>query len=259
MNEVSPKIVKKIQTIAQIAAELRQGRDFNITRLTLLKSLCSDPDAAAMLAEQGRTMMPDNPDRQRFQAAYQGKPPWNLGRPQPAFVQIADQITGSVLDAGCGTGDNALFFARRGQPVVGIDFVEFPIMEARRKAEKLGVEAEFLQMDALKLASLDRQFDRVLDCGLFHVLSDEDRRAYVAGLAHVTKPGGKIFLMCFSDQEPAGQGPRRIRQDEIRAAFVDGWTVESVMPTHFEPNPDSKDTFVDGGPRAWFAVIRRGS
>ena len=203
--------------------------------------------------------MPDNLTHQRFQAAYEGKPPWDLGRPQPAFIEIADQITGSVLDAGCGTGDNALFFAQRGQPVVGIDFVEFPILEARHKADELGVHAEFIQINAVKLASLDRHFDSVIDCGLFHVLSDADRRAYVAGLAHVTKVGGRLFLMCFSDQEPAGPGPRRIRQDEIRTAFADGWTVESITPAHFEPNPESKETFVDGGPRAWFAVIRRGS
>ena len=203
--------------------------------------------------------MSDNPNHHRFQAAYEGKPSWDLGRPQPTFVQVADQITGAVLDAGCGTGDNALFFARRGQSVVGIDFVEFPIMEAKRKAAELGVDAEFIQMDALKLPSLDHQFDSVIDCGLFHVLSDADRRAYVAALTHVTKLSGKLFLMCFSDQEPAGPGPRRIRQDEIRAAFADGWTVESITPSHFEPNPQSKETFVDGGPRAWFAVIRRES
>jgi len=206
--------------------------------------------------EQGREMN-DNPSRQRFQAVYEGKPPWDLGRPQPAFVQVADQITGAVLDAGCGTGDNALFFAQRGQSVVGIDFVEFPIMEARRKAEELGVEAEFLQMDALELTSLDRQFDSVIDCGLFHVLSDADRGPYVAGLAHVTKPNGKVFLMCFSDEEPHDRGPRRIRQDEIRAAFADGWTIESITPSQFGPSPNSERKYGDGGPKAWFAVIRR--
>jgi ubiquinone/menaquinone biosynthesis C-methylase UbiE len=203
--------------------------------------------------------MTDNPNQNRFQTAYEGNPSWDFGRPQPALVEVADQITGSVLDAGCGTGDNALFFAQRGQSVVGIDFVEFPIMEARRKGDELGVDAEFLQMDALKLPSLDRQFDSVIDCGLFHVLSDEDRRAYVAALLSVMKLGGRLFLMCFSDREPIGPGPRRIRQDEIRAAFTEDWTVESIKPAHFEPNPQSKETFVDGGPRAWFAVIRRGS
>jgi len=45
----------------------------------------------------------DNPNRERFQAAYEGKPPWDLGRPQKAFIEVTDQITGSVLDAGCGT------------------------------------------------------------------------------------------------------------------------------------------------------------
>jgi ubiquinone/menaquinone biosynthesis C-methylase UbiE len=203
--------------------------------------------------------MNDNPSHQRFQAAYEGRPPWDLGRPQKAFIEVADQITGSVLDAGCGTGDNALFFAQRGQPVVGIDFVESAIMEAKRKADELGVDAEFLQMDALKLTSLDRQFDSVIDCGLFHVLSDADRRPYVAGLAHVTKPGGKVFLMCFSDEEPYDRGPRRIRQDEIRDAFADGWIIESITPSQFEPSPESKEKFADGGPKAWFAVIRRGS
>ena len=202
--------------------------------------------------------MSDNPTQQRFQAAYSGKPAWDLGRPQPVFVEIADQISGSVLDVGCGTGDNALFFARRGQPVVGIDFVEFAINEARHKATALGVDAEFIQMDALKLPCLERRFDSVIDCGLFHVLSDADRRAYVAGLAQVVRVGGKLFLMCFSDQEPEGPGPRRIRQDEIRAAFVNDWIVESIRPARFEASSQSEEKFVDGGPRAWLAVIQHG-
>jgi len=201
--------------------------------------------------------MNDNPTRERFQTAYEGKPPWDLGRPRKAFVEVADQITGSVLDAGCGTGDNSLFFAQRGQPVVGVDFVEFPINEAKRKAEELGVEVEFLQMDALKLTSLHRKFDSVIDCGLFHVLSDEDRMLYVEGLAHVTECGGKVFLMCFSDEEPGDTGPRRISQDELREAFADGWIIESITPSEFEPNPESEEEFSEGGPKAWFAVIRR--
>ena len=209
-------------------------------------------------AQRERTSMTDNPNHNRFQTAYEGKPPWDLGRPQKTFVEVADQITGSVLDAGCGTGDNALFFAQRGQPVVGIDFVESAIMEAKRKAEELGVHAEFLQMDVLKLGSFDRQFDNVIDCGLFHVLSDEDRRPYVAGLAHVTKPGSRVFIMCFSDKEPYDRGPRRIRQDEIGDAFADGWIVEFITPSQFEPSPESKGKFEHGGPKAWFAVIRRG-
>jgi cyclopropane fatty-acyl-phospholipid synthase-like methyltransferase len=202
--------------------------------------------------------MSDDLKRQRFQSAYEGKPPWDLGRPQKPFIEVADQITGTVLDTGCGTGDNALFFAERGQSVLGIDFVDAAIEAARRKAEERGTPAEFQQMDALKLKDLDRTFDCVIDCGLFHVFSDEDRPLYVDGLTHVTKPDGRVFLMCFSDEEPGDSGPRRISQGELRQAFATGWTVESITPTRFEPNPEADEReFTGGGPRAWFAVIRR--
>jgi cyclopropane fatty-acyl-phospholipid synthase-like methyltransferase len=202
--------------------------------------------------------MSDDAKRHQFEVAYEGKPPWDLGRPQRPFVDHADQITGSVLDIGCGTGDNALYFAERGQSVLGIDFVAKPIEVARRKAEERGVQAEFLQMDALKLTSLDRKFDSVIDCGLFHVLSDEDRIPYVEGLAHVTKNGSRVFLMCFSDEQPGDTGPRRISQSELREAFADGWTIESIEAARFEPNPDAeRRDFGDRGPKAWFAVIRR--
>src|SRR4051812_12541611 len=97
-------------------------------------------------------------------------------------------------------------------------FLEGPSQEARRKARERGLDAEFLRMEALTLGGLDRQFDGVIDSGLFHVFDDEDRPRYVAGLAHVTRPGGRLFLQCFSDEEPGTQGPRRVSQREVRAA-----------------------------------------
>ncbi len=142
--------------------------------------------------------------------------------------------------------------------MTGIDFIDAPIDQAKLKAEERGIRAEFLRMDALKLTDWSRAFDSVIDCGLFHVLSDDDRLSYVAGLAHVTNLGGRVFLMCFSDKEPGNVGPRRISEAEIREAFADGWTIESIVATQFEPNSEAaKDDFSEGGPKAWFAVIRR--
>ena len=89
------------------------------------------------------------PNRNTFETAYAGKPPWDIGRPQRAFVEVADRVAGEVLDAGCGTGENALYFAQRGHPILGIDFLEGPIQEARRKAQERGLAAEFVPMDAL--------------------------------------------------------------------------------------------------------------
>jgi SAM-dependent methyltransferase len=202
--------------------------------------------------------MSNSPSRETFESIYAGKPPWDIGKPQRAFVEVADRVTGAVLDAGCGTGENALFFAERGHPVLGIDFLKGPVQAARRKAEERRLNAEFLQMDTLTLTKLGRQFDIVIDSGLFHVFSDEDRARYVAGLAHVTRPGGRIFLLCFSDEEPGAHGPRRVTQREIRESFADGWAVEEIRPSRFEARPDLEDiSFSEGGPRAWFSVICR--
>jgi len=202
--------------------------------------------------------MPDLPTRETFESMYTGKAPWDIGRPQKIFVEVADQVQGSILDAGCGTGENALFFAGKGHPVVGIDFLELPIQAAKQKAKERGLDAEFLKMDALTLTTFDRKFDSVIDSGLFHVFSDADRLQYVAGLAHVTRPGGKIYIACFSDEEPGTQGPRRISQAELRQAFSTGWTIESIRPIRFETRPDFKEmTFSEGGPKSWFLIARK--
>ena len=202
--------------------------------------------------------MSNVPDRETFESIYAGKAPWDIGKSQSAFVEVADRVTGAVLDAGCGTGENALFFAEQGHPVLGIDFLEAPIQEARRKAAERGLNTEFVARDALMLSALDRRFESVIDSGLFHVFSDEDRARYVAGLAHVMKPGGRLFLLCFRDEEPGNQGPRRVSEQELRRAFAHGWTIEEIRPARFEVRPDLEDiSFSEGGPKAWFVVIQR--
>jgi cyclopropane fatty-acyl-phospholipid synthase-like methyltransferase len=198
------------------------------------------------------------PDRSTFEAMYAGQAPWDIGKPQKPFIAVADRITGSVLDAGCGTGDTALFLAGRGCKVTGIDFLDVPIQRAKRKAADRGAQATFLVQDALTLKDWTERFDHVIDSGLFHVFRDDDRPRYVEGLATVLRPGGRLFLLCFSDEEPGTQGPRRVSKNELHAAFAGGWSVESIEPVQVEVRPDLKDmTFSEGGPKAWFAVIRR--
>ena len=198
------------------------------------------------------------PDRTTFEAMYAGQAPWDIGKPQKPFLAVADRITGSVLDAGCGTGETALFLAGRGRKVTGIDFLEEAITRARRKAAERGLTATFLVLDALALKDLPEVFDSVIDSGLFHVFNDGDRKRYVEGLASVLKAGGRLFLLCFSDEEPGAQGPRRVSKTELDGAFAQGWVIESIEPARYEVRPDLKDlTFSEGGPRAWLAVIRR--
>jgi cyclopropane fatty-acyl-phospholipid synthase-like methyltransferase len=211
-----------------------------------------------MSMPESNTVASHSVDRATFENFYAGPAPWDIGRPQERFVAIADQVTSPVLDAGCGTGEHALFFASRGHRVTGVDFVEEAIRRARAKAAARGLRVEFLVKDATMLGDWGERFVSVIDCGLFHVFSDEDRRRYVAGLAQVVKPGGRLFLMCFSDQEPGNEGPRRVSRQELYDAFADGWEVESVEPVQIEINPAFTEVnFSQGGPKAWFAIVRR--
>jgi SAM-dependent methyltransferase len=197
-------------------------------------------------------------DRATFESLYAGKAPWDIGRPQRPFTAIAQRLTSPVLDVGCGTGEHALFLAERGHQVTGIDFVEEAIRRARVKAAARGVSVEFLVKDALTLRDWDEHFASVIDCGLFHVFSDADRRRYVQGLAHVLEPADRLFLMCFSDAEPGNEGPRRVSRQELYDAFADGWEIESIERSQFTVDPEFTEiTFSEGGPKAWFAVIRR--
>src|SRR6516162_1319226 len=133
-------------------------------------------------------------DRATFEDLYAGPAPWDIGRPQGSFVAIADRVTGPVLDAGCGTGEHALFFAGRGQQVTGIDFVPEAIRRARAKAAERGLAVEFLVKDATALGGWGERFASAIDWGLFHCFSDDDRPRYVGGRARVLEPGGRLFL-----------------------------------------------------------------
>jgi cyclopropane fatty-acyl-phospholipid synthase-like methyltransferase len=185
-------------------------------------------------------------------------PPWDIGRPQPAFLRLADNgvLTGHLLDAGCGTGEHALMAAGRGADAVGIDVAPAAIARARAKAAERGLSARFEVGDALDLGQLGMTFDTVIDSGLFHVFDDEGRGRYVASLAAVVRSGGTCYLMCFSDLQEGTIGPRRVRQDEIISAFSDGWAVTGIIGEEFVVN-STPVTAGRGAARAWLATIRR--
>jgi SAM-dependent methyltransferase len=181
--------------------------------------------------------------------------PWDVGRPQPVVVRLAAEgaFTGTVLDAGCGTGDNALHVASLGLPVLGVDVAGTAISVARAKADERGIGAEFAVADAFRLERLGRRFDTVLDVGLFHTCDADERPRYVASLAAVTEPGGTLYVLCFRDEGP-DQGPHPVARDELLAAFTPatGWDVVGIDRERV------RTTFHgDAGAPAWLATIKR--
>jgi len=191
-----------------------------------------------------------------WDASYRDGPaPWDVGRPQPAIVRVAAAggFAGAVLDAGCGTGENALLVASLGWPVLGVDVAGTALAIARAKAAERGIDAEFAAADALHLERLGRRFATVLDCGLFHSFGDDERPGYVASLASVTEPAGTLYVLCFSDDGP-GTGPHPVSQAELRAAFGpgSGWNVAAIEPERVQTRYHDDD-----GAPAWLATMKR--
>lgn len=186
-------------------------------------------------------------------------PPWDTGMPQPPFVAVADQVTSPLLDAGCGTGGASVFFAVRGLQVTGIDFVEQAIARARARAAEWELSVEFLVKDAMTLVEWDRRFASVIDSGLFHIYDGDERARYVRGLAHVLKPGGRLFLFSFADDPSAPGGG--VSRHALHEAFADGWEIESLEHAEGELNPafvaaDFPEAF-SPDTKMLFAIIRR--
>src|SRR4030095_8680754 len=185
---------------------------------------------------------------------HDGPAPWDVGQPQPAIVRLASKggFAGTVLDAGCGTGENTLYLASRGLSVLGVDVAETALAVAQAKAADRGIAVEFAAADALALEPLRRTFQTVLDCGLFHTFDGDERPIYVASLASVTERDGILYVLCFSDVGP-DIGPHPISQEELRAAFKpnSGRTVAAIGPER------TQTRYHDHGAPAWLATIKR--
>jgi cyclopropane fatty-acyl-phospholipid synthase-like methyltransferase len=180
-------------------------------------------------------------ESEAWDASYQSSPPpWDIGHPQPELAALASSgvLRGRLLDVGCGTGEHVLMAAAHGLDATGVDVSPLAIGLAERKAEERGVTGvRFVAGDVLSPATrgeLAGPFDTVIDSGVFHTFSDEDRPRYVHAIRSLLRTGGSYVMLIFSDEEPPGWGPRRVTQDELRTALRDGWRIDSIKRSFME-------------------------
>ena len=217
-----------------------------------------------------------------FESIYNGDAPWDIGRPQKEYLQLeqAGEIAGSVLDVGCGTGENALYLAEHGHDVWGVDFAPTAIQKAREKAARRHLTATFLVLNVLELHTLGRTFDTIIDSGMFHSLSYEERPLFVDNLATVIGRGGTYFMLCISELttlpdfdklkdlipdfdklknlipdfdklKEEDYAPRRVTQAEIKELFQDGWRINYIRQATLEARLEP------GELRGWLSSISK--
>lgn len=188
-----------------------------------------------------------------FQQVYTGKPAWEIDEPQPTIINLqqAGLIHGTVLDIGCGTGCNSIYLGEHGHIVTGFDLVPAAIKQARDRLGKRPLPVAFYAASVLQLGNLGVH-DTAIDAGVFHVFNDKDRLIYAENIYRHLKSGGMLYLICFSEHQPGTDGPRRVTQQEIRAAFANGWQVEKIEASIYKTMPN-----FHGDAKAWLASIRR--
>lgn len=174
--------------------------------------------------------------------------PWDLNGPTPFVRELIEcgLIRGDVLDAGCGTGENALYLAACNYRVIALDGAPSAIAKARAKAVARGIEADFRVADARDLEGFRADFDTIIDSGLFHVLGRKsDRKKYAASLRRACRQGGSLYLLAFKAHENGcvrwagglsaklrrmikGFGTHGVSEKELRAGFREGWKIEHL-------------------------------
>lgn len=95
-----------------------------------------------------------------------------------------------------------------------------------------GLAARFVVGDALTLGTLGEQFDTVLDCGLYHLLTAMTGSGSSRACG---RPSGQgAATSCSASATPASVGPRWLTRDEIAASLADGWRVDAVQPASMD-------------------------
>lgn len=152
----------------------------------------------------------------------QGQTPWDSGRNCSELVRVLEEeivAPGHALDLGCGTGTNAIFLARMGFDVTGVDISQVAIDRAKEKAEAAGLSVLFMLANLPNVFLPGKIYDFVFDRGCFHAIKNEDRPKYVEMLEKITREGSIYLMLCGNAKEPRTPGPPTLTEDEIRETF----------------------------------------
>lgn len=161
-----------------------------------------------------------------------GFTPWEQDQPIADVVELVDGPgalpPGRALDIGCGTGRNAVYCARRGWDVTGVDDVALALKKARRYSQDAGQDIRLIQADVAGNADLGTGYSLMLDIGCLHGFNDIELARAVVNLNRAAAPGATLLMFAIAKGAPK-PGPIGIDPDEVASLFS-GWRLESSRP-----------------------------
>ncbi|MCB1214096.1 MAG: class I SAM-dependent methyltransferase [Deltaproteobacteria bacterium] len=199
---------------------------------------------------------PKKRDFPHWESLYQESPiekmPWFYKDLDPDIKKALKDYQvplGSCLDLGTGPGTQAVALASLGFIVTATDLSAKAIDLAQSKAQAQALKIQWQQDDFLK-TQLKTSFDLVIDRGVFHIFEEEGRQQYLKNMQKLLKPGGYLFLKCFSKKETREEGPYRFNPEEIEAYFSPYFEILSIKETVYYGT-------LDPWPKALFMVMKR--
>jgi len=157
--------------------------------------------------------------KEQMEQIYQNAPaekiPWNIQQPPEQLVKLVEDGTVSpcrAVDLGCGLGNYALWLAKKGFDVTGIDLAEKAVKLAAKYAVLQKINCRFFAADLTSSEfNPDEKFDFAYDWEVLHHVFPDQRESYIKNAANLLENGGLYFSVCFSEQDPdfGGQGKYR--------------------------------------------------
>lgn len=142
--------------------------------------------------------------------------PFFVNKPDENLVNYFEKemiFPGRVLELGCGAGRNAIYLAKKGCSVVGVDISDKALEWAKKRTDEENIDVELVCANIFELDFEENSFDFIYDSGCFHHIAPHRRVNYTAMIDKLLKPEGYFALCSF--EENGAYGGSTMTDEEV--------------------------------------------
>ena len=182
----------------------------------------------------------------------------DTGKPQNIIIELVDsgEIQGTVLEIGCGTGENSLHISGAGYPTLGIDPSREDIHIAKQKAQVMlarrGICARFKQFIPQNLGMIQEYFNVIIDNNTFQTIPFEERENYTRSMVPLLEPGGSLLLIITPGPGNLFIQTERDIVNAVEQFFPQDFRIKYVKETAYETGTKEENI------KAWLCLISKG-